>query len=227
MRDLDPIRPRAPVLVEACVTTVREAVASAAAGALRLELCIDLEEGGLTPPPDLVREVVRAAPVPVFAMVRPRPGDFVYSRREIDRALRDVAAMREVGAAGIVTGALRTDGSVDADALHRLVGAAGPVPVTFHRAFDAVADPAGALEALVDAGVRRVLTSGGSDSAIHGTDALAGLVQRARGRIAVMAGGQVRAGHVLELVAGTGVAEVHARAEAVPDLVRALASRDV
>jgi copper homeostasis protein len=225
MRDHDPNRTLIPVLVESCVTTVREAVDSAAAGARRLELCVDLEEGGLTPSPDLVREVVRAVPVPVFAMVRPRPGDFVYSRREIDRALRDVAAVKAAGAAGIVTGALRTDGSVDADALRRLVGAAGLVPVTFHRAFDGVADPAGALEALLYVGVRRVLTSGGLDAAIHGADALAGLVHRAGGRIAVMAGGRVRADHVLELVDRTGVAEVHARAEAVPDLVRTLASR--
>jgi copper homeostasis protein len=212
----------APVLVESCVTSLAEAEASVDAGAGRVELCAELDEGGLTPPADLVREVALTVPVPVFAMVRPRPGDFVFSRAEIDRMLQQVEAARSAGAAGIVTGALRPDGSVDAAALRRLVDAAGPLPVTFHRAFDAARDPGGALEILVDVGVARVLTSGGGSAAIDGADALAGLVRRARSRIVIMPGGRVRGAHVVELVRRTGAAEVHARAEAVPDLVRAL-----
>jgi copper homeostasis protein len=212
----------APVLVESCVTSLAEAEASVDAGAGRVELCAELDEGGLTPPADLVREVALTVPVPVFAMVRPRPGDFVYARAEIDCMLRQVEAARSAGASGIVTGALRPDGSVDAAALRRLVDAAGPLPVTFHRAFDAARDPGGALEILVDVGVARVLTSGGGSAAIDGADALAGLVRRARSRIVIMPGGRVRGAHVVELVRRTGAAEVHARAEAVPDLVRAL-----
>jgi copper homeostasis protein len=212
----------APVLVESCVTSLAEAEASVDAGAGRVELCAELDEGGLTPPADLVREVALTVPVPVFAMVRPRPGDFVFSRAEIDRMLQQVEAARSAGAAGIVTGALRPDGSVDAAALRRLVDAAGPLPVTFHRAFDAAGDPGDALETLVEVGVSRVLTSGGGSAAIDGADALAGLVRRARSRIVIMPGGRVRGAHVVELVRRTGAAEVHARAEAVPDLVRAL-----
>jgi copper homeostasis protein len=208
--------------VESCVTSLAEAEASVDAGAGRVELCAELDEGGLTPPADLVREVALTVPVPVFAMVRPRPGDFVYARAEIDCMLRQVEAARSAGASGIVTGALRPDGSVDAAALRRLVDAAGPLPVTFHRAFDAARDPGGALEILVDVGVARVLTSGGGSAAIDGADALAGLVRRARSRIVIMPGGRVRGAHVVELVRRTGAAEVHARAEAVPDLVRAL-----
>jgi copper homeostasis protein len=212
----------APVLVESCVTSLAEAEASVDAGAGRVELCAELDEGGLTPPADLVREVALTVPVPVFAMVRPRPGDFVYARAEIDCMLRQVEAARSAGASGIVTGALRPDGSVDAAALRRLVDAAGPLPVTFHRAFDAAGDPGDALETLVEVGVSRVLTSGGGSAAIDGADALAGLVRRARSRIVIMPGGRVRGAHVVELVRRTGAAEVHARAEAVPDLVRAL-----
>jgi copper homeostasis protein len=155
-----------------------------------------------------VKERVR---VPVFVIVRPRGGGFVYDADELDVMRRDVRAARALGADGIVIGALRPDAAVDADATRALVDAADGAPVTFHRAFDLAADRDAALGALIDCGVARVLTSGGAPTAIAGADAIAALVARSAGRVAVMAGGGVREAHVAELVRRTGVREVHVR----------------
>lgn len=198
-------------LVESCVDSFEAAIASAAGGAARLELCAHLEVGGTTPDPALVSRVAASVPVPVMAMVRPRGGDFVYGSDEIERLLRDVAAMRAAGAHGLVFGALTGAGAIDMPLMRALVQAAGPLPVTCHRAFDEARDLEQALDALVELGVTRVLTSGGAPTAAEGTPALARLVARASGRIVVMAGGTVRAGNAGALVAATGITEVHAR----------------
>ncbi len=213
------------VLVEGCVTTVEEAVRCAAAGAGRLELCSNLEVGGLTPSPDLVAAVRGAVALPVFAMVRPRAGNFVYDPSEVDRMVSDIGVVRSAGAQGIVTGVLTRDARVDAAAVRRIVRAAAPLTVTFHRAFDQVTDPVAALGQLLDIGIARLLTAGGTGTALDGADTLADLVRRAEGRLSVMPGGRVRADTVVALLRRTGALEVHARAEGVADLVRILSAR--
>lgn len=210
------------VIVEGCVTTVEEAVRCAEAGADRLELCESLDTGGLTPSVELVTTVVAAVDIPVFAMVRPRPGDFVHGSAEVARMLADIAALLSAGVSGIVAGVLGADRRVDQEAMRGMVEAVRPLPMTFHRAFDQVPNMDEALETLVSLGVARVLTSGGADTAIRGMDVLAGLVKRSAGRLVVMPGGRVRASNVAELVRRTAAVEVHARAIAVPDIVRAL-----
>jgi copper homeostasis protein len=210
------------VLVEACVTSVDEAAASVAAGAGRLELCAELEVGGLTPPPALLREVKRRVDVPVFAMARPRAGSFVFAPDEVADTLRAIGEMIAAGADGVVVGFLDAGGGIDVDATARAVDAAGTLPVTFHRAFDHAPDLAGALGALARLGVPRVLTAGGLGRARDNADTLAALRRAAGGRVEILAGGTVRGDHVRHLVAHTGVAEVHARANAVPGIVRAL-----
>lgn len=127
--------------------------------------------------------------------------------------LRTTAAARAGGAKGIVTGILHGNGRIDVDRTRHVVDSAGDVPVTFHRAFDAVADLSAALEDIIAAGAARVLTSGGATTAIEGADRLAALVGQARGRITVLAGGGVRAHNVRALIARSGVREVHARFE--------------
>lgn len=210
------------VVVEACVTSVAEAVASVRAGAHRLELCVDLEVGGLTPGVELLGAVVEAAGAPVFTMVRPRPGPFRVPPTEIDRMAATVATLRAAGARGIVLGVLDADGGIDGPALSTLVAAARPLPVTFHRAFDEVGDAEAALETLLEMGVARVLTGGGPGRAWDQRDRLAELVRAAADRLTVLAGGGVRDNHVVELVAATGVREVHARAAGIPGVVQAL-----
>lgn len=199
------------MIVESCVDSLDAALASEAGGAHRLELCARLDVGGTTPDPALVAAVVAAVRIPVVAMVRPRGGDFVYDTNELSAMARDVTRMREAGAHGLVTGVLTSNGTVNAALMHVLVRMAGPLPVTCHKAFDEVRDLDAALDTLIGLGVTRVLTSGGAATAAEGTDALARLVQRAAGRVAIIAGGTVRASNVRALVDTTGVAEVHAR----------------
>jgi copper homeostasis protein len=213
------------VLVEACVTTVEEAETCVAAGAHRLELCRDLAVGGLTPGDELLAAVTAAVDVPVFAMARPRSGSFVFDAEEVETTTREIERLLRGGAAGVVVGALHPSGGIDVDAMHRLVVAAAPLPVTFHRAFDQLEDQVAAMDVLADLKVARVLTSGGATRAMDAVPRLAELAVRGAGRVRVLAGGGVRAGHVAELVARTGVREVHARAEAIPALLRALESR--
>jgi len=199
------------VLVEACIDSVASALAAERGGAGRVELCGALHDAGTTPSAGMIAAVKARVRLPVFVIVRPRGGGFVYSADEIDVMRRDVDAARRLGADGIVTGALCADGTVDAAATRALVDAAEGLPVTFHRAFDLVAERAGALEALAACGVARVLTSGGASTAIEGADAIAALVAQSAGRVTVVAGGGVREAHAAELVRRSGVCEVHVR----------------
>ncbi|HEX8848403.1 MAG TPA: copper homeostasis protein CutC [Gemmatimonadaceae bacterium] len=202
------LTPAPRVLVEACVEGIDAAVAAERAGADRIELCASLVEDGTTPSAGAMALAGSRLTIPVVMMIRPRGGDFVYSSPELEVMERDVAAARASGAAGIALGILTRDGRVDEDALRPLLRAAGPLPVTFHRAFDHAADLPAALEALIALGVRRVLTSGGAPSAREGLDTLAALVRRSGDRITVVAGGRVDAAAARELMAA-GVRELH------------------
>ena len=208
------------ILVEACVVDREEAVNAVSAGANRLELCVDLVHDGLTPPPALVEEVLGAVAVPVRTMVRPLPGPFTPDPEELARMVAEVAEATALGVHGVVLGALTAAREIDREALARLLDAADGLPMTFHRAFDRVADPRRAWEDLCELGVDRVLTSGGATTAWEGRGLLRELV--AAGGPTVLAGGGVRGTHAEELVAATGVGEVHARAAAVPALREAL-----
>jgi copper homeostasis protein len=199
------------VLFESCVDSVEAAIASADAGADRLEFCAALDVGGTTPDPALIARTVAVAGIPIVAMARPRPGSFEYSTAEVDALERDVLAMKAAGAHGIAIGALSASGDVDVAAMRRLIDAARPMTVTFHRAFDEARDLNAALDVLVALGVDRVLTSGGAPTAAQGAATLGRLMQRAAGRLAIVAAGHVRPANVAALVAASGVADVHAR----------------
>ena len=211
-----------PILVEACVETLAAALAAAEGGAGRVEVCVSLEVGGLTPPEEFIREAVRRLAIPVFVLVRPRPGSFVLRGTELTHLADQVRRAADLGAAGIVAGALTEEGAVDRVAVEAILAAAGPLPVTFHRAFDQVADQASALEELIGLGIRRVLTSGGAPTAAEGADRIGALVRQAAGRIGILAGGSVRAHNAAALVRSTGVAEIHSRTPADAGGVRAL-----
>lgn len=191
------------------MNSVAAARRATAGGAARLELCENLIEGGITPGRDLQAAVRERVSLPVHIMIRPRPGDFRYTGDEITGLLGDIVAARSLGAHGVVFGALDAAGRVDRALTGRLVEAARPMAVTFHRAFDQVRDPMEALETLIGLGVERVLTSGQAAEAEHGLALLGDLVSRAGGRIGVLAGGGIRAGNVRRIVAATGVSEVH------------------
>ena len=144
-------------------------------------------------------------------MVRPRGGDFVYDADELATMAGDIRAMQAAGAHGVVFGALDADRSIAVEPMRRLIDAAGPLPVTCHRAFDARGGSRASLDALIALRVERVLTSGGAATAAEGAPVIAALVRRAQGAIRIVAGGGVRATNVAALVRATGVDEVHAR----------------
>ena len=199
------------MLVEACVDSIESALAAEAGGAGRLELCDDLAEGGTTPSAGVIAVCRKQVGIPLFVLIRARGGDFLYSEAEADAMVYDVGVARELGADGVVIGALRADGSLDLDLTRRLLEAARPMAVTFHRAFDVCRDADGALEELVGLGVDRVLTSGQAATASDGASAIARLVMRSAGRIGILAGGGVNEENAAALIAATRVREIHVR----------------
>lgn len=199
------------VIVEACVDSVQGALAAERAGAERLELCANLIEGGTTPSAGMMRASVRCTRLPVFVMVRPRGGDFVYDAAEIEVMLRDVEGAKGCEVHGVVSGALNPNGTIDEDGTAALIEAAHPLPFTFHRAFDFTRDLDQSLDTLQALGVQRVLTSGAGATAFDGSAAIARLVRRAGTRLIVMAGGGVRVDNAARVVEATGVGELHMR----------------
>jgi len=199
------------LIVEACVDSVESALAAERGGAGRLELCDALFDGGTTPSAGMIAACREHVSIPMFVIIRPRGGGFIYSDAELDVMRRDIVAARALGADGVVIGALEEGSTVHAEHVGMLVDVAGDLPVTFHRAFDFAPDLGAALETLIASGVRRVLTSGGAPTAREGIPALASLVRQAGDRLVVMAGGGVKEENVQEIIAGTGVQEVHVR----------------
>jgi copper homeostasis protein len=199
------------MLVEACVDSVESAIAAERGGAGRLELCDNLHDGGTTPSAGMIAAVKNAVDIPVFVIVRPRGGGFVYTDAELDVMRRDIEAAARLGADGIVLGALTRQADVDADRIRRLLDVAPELPATFHRAFDLVRDQRVALESIATLGIARVLTSGGATSALDGASTIAELVRQSSNRVTLMAGGGVREENVSEIVRRSGVREVHVR----------------
>ena len=201
------------LLVEICVEGVAAALAAGRGGADRVELCENLAVGGVTPGPGAIAVACRSLSIPVHVLVRPRGGDSVPDAAEFDAMRHDVVAARDLGAAGVVIGVLTREGDLDLDRTARLVEAARPLSVTFHRAFDEVRDPHAALAGLIALGVDRVLTSGAAPTARAGLPRLAGLSAAAGDRITVLAAGRVAAADLPDLAAA-GLREVHAGSSA-------------
>jgi copper homeostasis protein len=199
------------VLIEACVDSVASAVAAERGGAGRLELCDNLFDGGTTPSAGMISAVKAAVKIPVFVIVRPRGGGFVYSDTEIGVMRLDIEAARMLGADGIATGALTRESRVATAQMRTLLDSAGALPTTFHRAFDLTPDVNQSLEDLMALGIKRVLTSGGAANALAGVSQIAALVKRSAGAVTIMAGGSVREENVQEVVHRAGVPEVHVR----------------
>lgn len=195
--------------IEVCVENTDGLIVAQEAGADRIELCASLLEGGLTPSVGMIRKALEVATVPFFVIVRPRGGDFLYSEVEFEAMLEDVRLLRDMRVQGVVVGCLNADGTVDEGRTRLLVDEARPMAVTFHRAFDRARDPLEAVEALVRCGVDRVLTSGRHDTAIEGAGVLRASVEAAEGRLIVLACGALDETNVAEVVARTGVEEIH------------------
>jgi copper homeostasis protein len=180
------------ILFEVCAETMEACLAARDGGADRIELCSELNEGGLTPSSELMREAVLQSGLPVHGMVRPRGGDFVYSPSEVATMAEEIRQMKALGASGVVLGLLHPDFTVDVETTCKLVQVARPMEVTFHRAFDETVSLEQALEDVIASGCDRVLTSGGESDVLRGAEALARLVAQAGDRIDVAVGGGLR-----------------------------------
>jgi copper homeostasis protein len=197
------------VLLEISVETAEAAIAAERGGAQRMELCTQLRLGGLTPGEELMRRVRECVKVPVFAMIRPRAGDFVYSGEEFAQMRRDIGTAQGIGIDGVVLGVLTRDRKVDVARTRELVTTAQPLPVTFHRAFDDTADVHAALGNVVETGAARILTSGGAASAPAGIQNLARLIGAAKKRVIILPGGGINASNALQVVRMSGATEIH------------------
>lgn len=195
--------------LEVCLDSADSALAAQQGGAHRVELCDALLEGGTTPSLGMIRATRRAIDIDLHVMIRPRGGDFCYTPREVEAMEADIQVAVQEGAQGVVFGMLTPDGTVDADLTARLVRAAAPLSVTFHRAFDMTRDPFAALETLVELGVDRILTSGQEPTVLEGLELLAELVQRAGDRILIMPGCGVTPRNVARVVQGCRPRELH------------------
>ncbi|MDR1056621.1 MAG: copper homeostasis protein CutC [Prevotellaceae bacterium] len=201
-------------ILEVCAGLLQSVLEAEKGGANRVELCAALYEGGTTPSAATVELACKMASIPVYVIIRPRGGDFLYSDLEFEIMKRDILYAKAAGAKGIVTGLLKANSTVDIERTSILVEMAYPMDVTFHRAFDMVKNPLDALEDIIKVGCRRILTSGGHNKAFDGKQNIAALARWAAGRISIMAGSGVNAGNVKQLIGETGISEVHTSGKA-------------
>lgn len=183
-------------------------------GADRIELCANPHEGGTTPSHGMIAAARRATTIQLFPIIRPRGGDFLYSDLEFEAMIDDVARCADLGCDGVVIGMLHADGTVDVPRCAELIRHAGRMQVSFHRAFDRVADPMTALEQIIDLGCTRLLTSGLAPEVDLGRDMLRTLVVAAGDRITVMPGSGVRSTNLPALARFTGARAFHSSARA-------------
>ncbi|MDR3494701.1 MAG: copper homeostasis protein CutC [Ancalomicrobiaceae bacterium] len=196
-------------LIEVCVEGIDGLIVAQQSGADRVELCASLLEGGLTPSVGTVTAALQLATVPFYPIVRPRGGDFLYSDAEFASMQADIAAFRQLGVKGVVFGILTPEARIDEARMRALVEAADGMDVTCHRAFDMTRDIDEAVEALIRAGVKRVLTSGQRDTAIEGLATLKRTVEKAAGRIKIMACGALAPDTIARVRDETGAPELH------------------
>jgi copper homeostasis protein len=202
-----PARPR---LLEIPVETMEAALAAERGGADRIELCANLDAGGTTPTAEMMRAAREQIQLPIFVMVRPRQGDFVYTDDEFAAMKRAIEFTKDSGMDGVVLGLLKEDFQVDVRRTRALVELARPMPVTFHRAFDECRDLEQALEDVVKTGATRLLTSGGKPTSPEGAEIIGKLTGQAANRITVMPGSGIHSGNVARVAAETGAREFHA-----------------
>jgi len=196
-------------ILEVCVESVDHATAAERGGAHRIELCTDLSCGGITPSAALTQAVRRDVRIPIHVLIRPRAGDFCYSYSEFEIMRNEILAAKQFGMNGVALGILLSNDRVDVERTTALVELARPLPVTFHRAFDAAPDFEASLEEVIQTGVSRILTSAGRPLATDSLETLAKLIRKASGRILIMPCGGINSDNILTVVQTTFAREVH------------------
>jgi copper homeostasis protein len=196
-------------IIEIATTDFLTTQAAIEGGADRIELCASLAEGGITPSAGLIKQVKEKFGVPVFPIIRPRGGDFLYTDDEFRLMITDITIARQLGCEGVVVGILSDEGNIDIARTAALVDLAYPMEVTFHRAFDRCADPFTALEQLIEIGCQRILTSGQQPAAPEGIEMISELFNQANDRIIIMPGSGVRKENIKMLATRSGATEFH------------------
>ena len=199
-------------MLEIAVFNIESAIAAANAGADRIELCENPFDGGTTPSYGTLQTVREKVSIPVFPIIRPRGGDFLFSEDEFAVMKKDIELCKKLEFEGVVIGLLQEDGNIDATRTGELVNLAYPIDVTFHRAFDRAANPLEALETIINCGCQRILTSGQVPNAWDGKELIKQLIKQADNRIIIMPGSGVRSNNIKELAEFTGATELHSSA---------------
>lgn len=203
-------------IIEICANSAQSCVEAEAGGASRVELCAAIPEGGTTPSYGEIKtaqSLIKA--IDINIIIRPRGGDFLYTEAEIQSMLHDIELCKQLKVHGVVFGCLTKEGDIDVELLKKLVQAAKPLSVTFHRAFDVCKDPFVALEQIIEAGCDRILTSGQQPTADKGIPMIAELVKKAAGRIIIMPGSGVRENNIEMIQVETGAIEFHTSARSI------------
>jgi copper homeostasis protein len=198
--------------LEICAFNLPSAIVAQASGADRIELCASPAEGGVTPSLGIIQAAREHLRIALYPIIRPRGGDFLYSDEEFQVMLRDIGYCKRAGCNGVVIGMLNADGTIDQARCARLVEAAYPLGVTFHRAFDWAANPFEALETIIRLGCERILTSGQRPTAEEGVELIDELVREADDRILIMPGSGIRSGNIMSIAEKTGASEFHTSA---------------
>ncbi len=201
------------ITLEICANSIRSALAAQEGGADRIELCDNMAEGGTTPSYGTIKKARELLELQIYPIIRPRGGDFLYNEQEFELMFQDILICKELGCDGVVIGLLNRDGSIDAERSKKLVEAARPLGVTFHRAFDRCRDPFQALETIINIGCERILTSGQQPTAPEGAALIAELLHKASGRIIIMPGSGIRVNNIADLARETGAKEFHSTAK--------------
>jgi copper homeostasis protein len=199
-------------ILEIAVFNIESALTAIAAGADRIEFCENPMEGGTTPSYGSLKTLIQKTSTPIFPIIRPRGGDFLYSDDEFDSMKSDLLLVKELGYPGAVIGMLKKDGHIDINRTAKLVSIAGNIEITFHRAFDRCIDPLKGLEDIIQTGCKRILTSGQVPNVANALPLIAELVNNANGRITIMPGSGVRANNINQIIASTKVKEIHSSA---------------
>ncbi|XP_076103438.1 copper homeostasis protein cutC homolog isoform X1 [Mytilus galloprovincialis] len=198
--------------MEVCADSVLSAVNAEKGGAIRVELCSNLAEGGTTPSAGLLKVVKSRLKIPIYVMLRPRGGDFFYSDDEFEVLMEDLKLLKTIGADGFVFGFLNSNGTIDKDRCKEVIDAIRPLAATFHRAIDTTVDIMTALEVVIKIGFTRVLTSGGCSTALEGLPIISEMICKAKGRIIVMPGGGINENNISRVLQQSKAKEFHCSA---------------
>ncbi|XP_051158124.1 copper homeostasis protein cutC homolog [Leptopilina boulardi] len=208
--------------MEICIDSIESAKNAISGGASRLEVCSALSEGGLTPSSGLVFQIRKLSPIPIYIMIRVRAGNFVYSEEEMNAMIFDIETLKKLNPNGFVFGALTNENEIHNEYCEKILNAAQPFPVTFHRAFDYVKDPLESLEIICKLGFERILTSGQKESALVGISLIQQLIEKSKKRIIIMPGAGITKDNLREIKNLSKTHEFHASAKKIKNYSKQL-----